>query len=587
MFTNELIKIGSTATATQPNSISIGNGCTGGTTASSIAVGLNCAVGSGSSAYGISNSIGSDSVSFGNRNTDTTTFGASAVIGSNNTTSGNGSVVVGNGNTSVVGAALVVGNGLTNSTADSFLFGSTTLSNVRAGSTVCDIGTTAARFKDLNMSGSIIGPASTRAVDNLVSTASTGVSGNVTTFSSAKIIQDSGTALSSLATTASLASYLPLTGGTMSGAINMSVSRIRSCPVIESDSVGNNNVIWGTGTTLTPPGNNLRNVALGYNHAVAGFSTVSIGESTTQSVGTGRCVLVGSGLSIAGDTCAVIGRNSNITGNNSFSVGSTNTIGAGSTFVYGNNATNSTANSVLLGDTSVVNIRANGASTCDLGTTAARFKDLNKSGSIIGPTYARTADNVVSNAGAGVAGNVPIFSGTTGKVLADSGASLSNYLPLSGGNMTGTFSCFVDSATWYSVTNYAPSFTAGVMRLIPPTTATNTLLFNYTYTSGILTFLGPRPRNVVVVYNISYTTGVNGSNMIFINSKNGSLVTGTQTQVRRGVNAQNANLQTNDTVIDIISLTSGDTIQLAASCATLSSAVTFNYVSCNVFALLN
>ena len=226
-------------------------------------------------------------------------------------------------------------------------------------------------------------------------------------------------------------------------------------------------------------------------------------------------------------------------------------------------------------------------STCDLGTTAVRFKDLNMSGSIIVPTYARTADNVVSNAGAGVAGNAPIFSGTTGKVLADSGASLSNYLPLSGGNMTGTFSCFVDSATWYSVTNYAPSFTAGVMRLIPPTTATNTLLFNYTYTSGILTFLGPRPRNVVVVYNISYTTGANGSNMIFINSKNGSLVTGTQTQVRRGVNAQNANLQTNDTVIDIISLTSGDTIQLAASCATLTSAVTFNYVSCNVFALMN
>ena len=79
----------------------------------------------------------------------------------------------------------------------------------------------------LNNLGSLSGATNSRTADNIISCATNGVSGDIATFTgTAKVIQDSGVLLSSLATTSSLASYLPLGGGTMSGPINMGGANI-------------------------------------------------------------------------------------------------------------------------------------------------------------------------------------------------------------------------------------------------------------------------------------------------------------------------------------------------------------------------
>lgn len=88
-------------------------------------------------------------------------------------------------------------------------------------------GSIALGTNNLTNVGSISGVTNSRTADNILSCTTNGVSGNLATFTgTAKVVQDSGTALSSLATTASLASYLPLAGGTMTGSINMGNQRV-------------------------------------------------------------------------------------------------------------------------------------------------------------------------------------------------------------------------------------------------------------------------------------------------------------------------------------------------------------------------
>ena len=53
--------------------------------------------------------------------------------------------------------AFVIGHSLTNGTSNSFLIGGTSQANIRAGSTICDLGTTANPFKDVYSNSGIIG----------------------------------------------------------------------------------------------------------------------------------------------------------------------------------------------------------------------------------------------------------------------------------------------------------------------------------------------------------------------------------------------------------------------------------------------
>ena len=245
-------------------------------------------------------------------------------------------------------------------------------------------------FQNIYTNGSIIGTVKTSAANDLITNSGIATAGRVATFSSDKVIQDGGTLLSDLATTTAVNLRLL----TMSGNINMDRNQLTNISKISSDPVFDCNVLWGTGTTLTPPGNNIRNVALGFNHSTVGFSTVSIGESTTQTAGAGTCILIGSALNVAGSVSGAIGAASTVTGNNSYSYGGTNTITGANAFIFGSNATNSTANSMLLGKNTIVNIRANGTA-CDLGTTAVPFRNLilntgieSTAGLVIGPVTA-------------------------------------------------------------------------------------------------------------------------------------------------------------------------------------------------------
>jgi hypothetical protein len=106
---------------------------------------------------------------------------------------------------------------------------------------------------------------------------------------------------------------------------------------------------------------------------------------------------------------------------NAVAIGNTSTSSATQAHAVGYNITNTTANSLLVDCTA--NIRAN-ANTCSLGTVAKPFGDVYLAGSIAGATNTRTADNIVSNAGTGVANNLPVFS--SAKVLTDSGVALSS-----------------------------------------------------------------------------------------------------------------------------------------------------------------
>jgi len=84
------------------------------------------------------------------------------------------------------------------------------------------------------------------AAANFVSTASTGVSGDVCTFSSGKVVQDSGVLLSSLATTASLANLV--TGPASAVNNNLASYNLTTGKIIQDSGVLSTNVVTNDGT---------------------------------------------------------------------------------------------------------------------------------------------------------------------------------------------------------------------------------------------------------------------------------------------------------------------------------------------------
>ena len=84
--------------------------------------------------------------------------------------------------------------------------------------------------------------------------------------------------------------------------------------------------------------------------------------------------------------------------------------------MIGPQSTNSIASTCKVGGSTITSIYPSSA-VCDLGTAAARFKDLNASGSIIGSVKTSAVNDVVTNTGTSTANAVALFNGTTGKVI--------------------------------------------------------------------------------------------------------------------------------------------------------------------------
>jgi len=63
---------------------------------------------------------------------------------------------------------------------------------------------------------------------------------------------------------------------------------------------------------------------------------------------------------------------------------------------------------------------ANGGLVVSGGALEMKGNDINEAGDLSGETYSRDVDDIVSNTGGSVSGNLPMFSGTTGKVITDS-----------------------------------------------------------------------------------------------------------------------------------------------------------------------
>lgn len=178
--------------------------------------------------------------------------------------------------------------------------------------------------------------------------------------------------------------YLPLSGGTMSGAINMGNQEITNCNALRVPSnsvligdaktsndgigaviIGPNSVLSNSaGSVLVGYGSNITNstdcLALGRGSFISGApNSVAIGTSTIIGGQYGVAVGQGAGISAAMQTGVALGFQSIVDANNAISLGA--------------NITNNQANSLLVNSSS--NIRSS-STTCDLGTIANPFQNL-------------------------------------------------------------------------------------------------------------------------------------------------------------------------------------------------------------------
>lgn len=239
--------------------------------------------------------------------------------------------------------------------------------------------------------------------------------------------------------------YLPLAGGTMTGSINMGSHDVTGATSIRFPTTGGK-VIIGDSTAAA---SGVQSTVVGCFSTSDSYDTTCLGNSLTLTSAPSS-VMVGKGAVMNSSSRAVlVGNDSGLyTSNNAIVIGSlsqANTaanaicIGGGSSSTaatahcLGYGITNNTANSLLID--SSANIRSN-STTCDLGTTAKPFQTLFLNGSITGPTYTRTADNIVSNSGASTSGNLTSFSGITGKLVTDSGIVAANVVTNSTGATT-------------------------------------------------------------------------------------------------------------------------------------------------------
>lgn len=493
--------------------------------------------------------------------------------------------------------------------------------------------------------------------------------------------------------------FLPLDGSAaMTGDLDMGANQLTNVSNIRVSSVTGDVVIGNSASTTGASGSvaigqattaSSNGVGIGQN-CVASFASVCIGQNCTSANAADVCIgfnakstfTTGNSVSVGNTSLCNAGRGVAVgdhttAGGNSVALGYTVSANVSTSIAIGSNinvsaaaaigigASNSVTNSAVIGSNLMANLRPNNNNVCDLGTTANRFKDLNIAGSIVGPTNTRTADNIVSNAGASTSGNICTFNGTSGKVIQDGGVlatnlvtgpasavstrlasfngvtgkiiqdsaintadvflrtgtvamtgtlnmnnnNISNAATIDGTGtvglgttnatqvsigrsgistiVTGPLNATTPTGAWYCSTAYLPAFTAGVARLIPPTTVSAGTLVNFTHSGGVLTYTGLVARDFRISYNISLLTGPSTSNMTFFNSKNGSLViSSTQASQFFQVHPSNNATRVCVTLVDNITLAPSDTVQLAAICALTTSAVSFDFVSCGIISTL-
>lgn len=550
-------------------------------------------------------------------------------------------LIFGHDNVSSGGAnADIFGVNRTNNQANTLLLGNGSYVNIRANNT-CDLGTAAIPFQSAYFNGSLNGPTNTRTIDNIVSTASTGVSGDVVIFLAGKVVQDSGVLLSSLATTASLSTYVQ--GPASAVTTNLAAYNGTTGKLIQDSAISTADVFLRTGAVImtgnfNANSNNLINV----NNILTSGTTINFGNTNTVPINSSVCVGSNNNITGTGGGLSIVyGANNNLgaTPNGQsivFGNGNTDGNGAGGTFIYGfgnsngtgqrniligrNNVvpngvdeahvfgfagTNSTSHSVLFNNASV-NIRGNGTNICDLGVSGTgQFNSLyanfmRSTGAIsIGDisatsvTLARAAINTnvggplvingsIDSANIITIGNTNAPSITLGRlgIITNVNSDLIC-------NVNSIFATTINIGTWYCSTTYNPTFTAGVNRLTPPTTVTTGTLVNVGYSAGILTYVGTRTRTFRINFNITITSGASGSNMTFFISKNGSTTIGTQSQIRQQIFVQDAGTQMSLYISDLVTLAQNDTIQLAGACAISTVGVAYNFVSCQISNLSN
>lgn len=278
--------------------------------------------------------------------------------------------------------------------------------------------------------GNLSGATNSRTADNIVSNTGSGTLNNLVSFVSDKVVKDSGISASS-------GPWLPLAGGTMSGDINMGVNNLT-----------NVNNILTTFSTVTIGKSNINpstnSICVGANNTIpvpiGGLSIVYGNGNNMSSSINGQNIIYGynnSDSNSSGGSFIYGFGNTNGTGSRNMMFGRDNTIpnGVNDALVIGFNGTNSTSNSILF-QNATANIRPGTSNTCDLGTTASRFKDIQLSGSVVGSVNTRAANDIVSNTGASTSGNLCSFSGTSGKVITDSALLATNIVTNTGGTVT-------------------------------------------------------------------------------------------------------------------------------------------------------
>lgn len=167
--------------------------------------------------------------------------------------------------------------------------------------------------------------------------------------------------------------FLPLTGGNMTGAINMGGQEVKNCGAYRITTGGTNVIIGDTSTATS----STDNVLIGKNATIIDAScgnSVVIGKDA--SIGTSsNSVALGFFASTGGsNNCVAIGPHAGATGGlDSVVIGNTSISNTTQAHCIGKSLINSTLGSLLV-DCSA-NIRSN-ATTCDLGTTAKPFQNL-------------------------------------------------------------------------------------------------------------------------------------------------------------------------------------------------------------------
>ena len=481
MNSNGITGISTITTATA--NVNVGNGNTV-LANNSIIVGAtnNLVAGAGDKSiiYGHNNNtsagINGQAIIFGNDNTDSNGAGGVFMYGFGNTNgTGQRNILIGRNNTvpNGINEAFVMGFNNTNSTSNSLMVGGVSQINIRAGSTICDLGTTSNNFKDLYLSGRVLLPAAT------------------------------------------------------------------------------SNVNIGNGNTNT------------------GTNIVQIGDTNTQSLGN-NSISIGSNIINRFSNGVAIGSFSQVDGGSAgIAIGPAAFTNAANAIAIGNSSTNLVASSAVIGDAVFTSLRPMPDNFADLGSGAQRWKDIYLTGTA-------KAISVDPNSASALT-----IGGTNATSLALGRSAIDTTIL---GNAVAT----VAYGSWYSTTNYTPTFNAGVNRLLPQTTTSAGFLSQFTHTNpGVLTYTGTRNRICKIDFDITVTLGASLANLTFFDSQNGSTLIGSQTQISYQVHPSNNATQVSLHFSDLILIQPGYTHQLAGRCAQLSSATTFNFVSCTIVGLLN